>query len=77
MNFPKEEIMERTHSAVAAEPEEFWQANQVAQHTGIPEGTIRYWVHVGYGPKSFKLGRRRVWRRSVVEAWLAEQESAA
>ncbi|TCJ94611.1 helix-turn-helix transcriptional regulator [Nocardia alba] len=45
--------------------------------TGIPEGTWRWWAHVGKGPDSFKLGaRRRVWRKSVVLAWIAEQERA-
>ncbi|MEV0076186.1 DNA-binding protein [Nocardia neocaledoniensis] len=43
--------------------------------TGIPEATWRWWAHVGKGPASFKLGaRRRVWRKSVVLAWIAEQE---
>lgn len=42
--------------------------------TGIPASTWRYWVLIGQGPRSFKIGRRRVWRRSAVEAWLAEQE---
>ncbi|OBF91052.1 hypothetical protein A5791_15840 [Mycobacterium sp. 852002-51163_SCH5372311] len=45
--------------------------------TGTPASTWRYWAHIGYGPASFKLGRRRVWRRSVVEAWLAEQEKSS
>ncbi|WBP93868.1 DNA-binding protein [Mycolicibacterium neoaurum] len=43
---------------------------------GIPLGTIRYWDYAGTGPKSFKLGRRRAWRLSEVENWLAAQESA-
>lgn len=58
--------------------EEFWRARQVAEYTGIPEGTLRYWVHCGKGPKSFLLGdKRRVWRKSVVIAWIAEQEARA
>lgn len=44
------------------------------QLTGIPASTWRYWAHIGCGPPSFKLGRRRVWRRSEVVAWIAEQE---
>nr|WP_244275539.1 helix-turn-helix domain-containing protein [Mycobacterium europaeum] len=42
--------------------------------TGIPASTWRYWASMGTGPHSFKIGRRRVWRRTAVEAWLAEQE---
>lgn len=44
---------------------------------GIPLGTIRYWTHTGTGPRSFKLGRRRAWRYSEVQAWLSAQETAA
>ena len=44
---------------------------------GVPVATWRYWAHVGRGPESFKIGRRRVWRRSVVEAWIAEREAGA
>lgn len=65
-----------THADIAKQAEEFWQAKQCAENTGVPEGTWRYWAHIGQGPKSFKLGRRRVWRKSVVLAWVAEQESA-
>ncbi|WP_081265073.1 helix-turn-helix transcriptional regulator [Prescottella equi] len=57
--------------------DEFWQAKQCAECTGIPVGTWRHWAAVGEGPKSFTLGRRRVWRKSVVLAWIAEQEAAA
>jgi prophage regulatory protein len=43
---------------------------------GTKASTWRYWASINEGPASFKLGRRRVWRRSVVAAWLAEQEKA-
>jgi len=35
--------------------------------------TVRYWVHTKYAPPSAKLGRRRVWKESVVHAWIEEQ----
>jgi prophage regulatory protein len=66
----------RTHADVAAQAEEFWQAKDCHANTGIPEGTWRYWAHVGEGPANFKLGRRRVWRKSAVLAWIAQQEDA-
>lgn len=43
---------------------------------GVPKATLRYWDATGRGPKSFKLGKRRAWRRSSVLSWLAEQERA-
>jgi len=48
----------------------------LAAATGTPESTWRYWQSVGKGPVSFKIGRRRVYRRSAFIAWLAEQEAA-
>ena len=44
--------------------------------TGTKASTWRYWASIGEGPASFRLGKRRVWRRSVFEAWLREQETA-
>ena len=39
----------------------------------VPEGTLRYWRHLGCGPRSFKIGRHvRYWRADLV-LWLAEQ----
>lgn len=64
------------HTTNDYQSEEFWNAKRVSTFTGIPEGTLRYWVHIGKGPASFKLGKRRIWRMSVVLAWLAEQEAA-
>jgi hypothetical protein len=39
----------------------------------VPEGTLRYWRHLGSGPRSFKLGRHvRYWRTDLI-LWLTEQ----
>lgn len=48
----------------------------VADLTGISTGTLRYWRHRNEGPESFKLGRRVVYRRSAVDAWIAAQQLA-
>lgn len=48
--------------------------DQVAELTGVPVATLRYWRHVHTGPKSFKMGPRRiVYKREDVESWLARQ----
>lgn len=45
---------------------------QVAERVGVPAATLRYWRHIGTGPKSFKLGPRRVYYRAAdVDAWVA------
>jgi len=41
----------------------------------MPESTLRSWRVRNYGPPSFRRGGTVVYRRSVVEAWLAEQEA--
>ena len=60
------------------EQETFLRANDCEALTGIPAATWRWWAHIGATdkPVSFKLGaRRRVWRKSAVLAWIAEQEA--
>lgn len=39
----------------------------------VPAATLRWWRHQGAGPASYKLGRRVVYDRAVVAAWLDEQ----
>ncbi|OSC32306.1 hypothetical protein B8W69_00475 [Mycobacterium vulneris] len=57
--------------------QEFVDALDLEEWTGTRASTWRYWASIGQGPASFKLGRRRVWKKSSVLAWLAEQESAS
>ena len=64
-------------SARAALPTDYVDAADLEAMTGTPKGTWRYWASIGHAPASFKLGRRRVWRRADVEAWIAEQEAAS
>ena len=47
---------------------------EVAELTRLPLSTLRFYRHRGNGgPRSFKLGNGVVYRRSDVEAWLAER----
>jgi predicted DNA-binding transcriptional regulator AlpA len=61
---------------VVAVDSEFVSALDLEKLTGTKASTWRYWASIDTGPASFKLGRRRVWRKSVALAWLAEQEAA-
>jgi predicted DNA-binding transcriptional regulator AlpA len=56
---------------------EYYYAADLERLTGVVESTWHYYAWAGKGPRSFKLGKRRVWKRSVVEEWLAEQERSA
>ena len=35
--------------------------------------TVRYWRHIGHGPRGFKLGRRVLYREADVRAWIANE----
>lgn len=49
---------------------------EVADELRVPAGTFRSWRAQGRGPRSFKIGRRVVYRRADIEAWLVKQEQA-
>lgn len=52
---------------------EFLTTDEFAQIVrNTPEG-VRYWRHIGKGPKSFRVGRRVLYAREAVEQWLQEQ----
>jgi len=50
---------------------------QIAEQLSTPPATLRFWRHKGTGPKSFKLGRRVMYRQSDVDAWLEQQYTQA
>ncbi|MGH6683964.1 MAG: helix-turn-helix transcriptional regulator [Pseudolabrys sp.] len=64
----------KTQEATAAA--EYLDSDDLETLTGTKASTWRYWAMIGEGPASFKLGRRRVWKRSTVQEWLARQETA-
>ena len=42
-----------------------------------PVATLRYWRHLGTGPRSFRLGRRVLYRTDDLHAWIAQQHAQA
>lgn len=49
---------------------------QVAEITGLSQGTLRYFRATDQGPRYGKLGRRCMYRSEDVEAWIDEQFEA-
>lgn len=47
--------------------------DDVSKIMHTPVETLRKWRRNGYGPQSAKFGRRVMYRRSDVEAWIASQ----
>ena len=53
--------------------DELMSLKEVAALVRVPESTLRYWRHLGTGPRSFRVGRSvRYWHNEVVH-WLEEQ----
>jgi predicted DNA-binding transcriptional regulator AlpA len=48
--------------------------DQLAEILPVTADTLRFWRHMGKGPKYFKLGGKKVfYRQEDVDAWMAEQ----
>jgi excisionase family DNA binding protein len=58
-------------SMTAGEPE-YMTTGEVAELVRAPVETVRYWRHLGKGPKYFKVGRRALYPVAEVRAWLEE-----
>jgi len=56
---------------------EYMTTAEVAEMLRTPAETVRYWHHVGKGPASFKLGRRRLYAREDVEQFIADARGAS
>jgi excisionase family DNA binding protein len=50
--------------------------DETATYLRTPVATLRYWRHLGAGPRGFRVGRRVMFRREDVEAWLSERLEA-
>lgn len=60
------------------EANELMTTAEVGEYLRTPVATMRFWRAGGeVGPRSFKLGKRVMYRRSDVEAWLQQQYDAA
>jgi excisionase family DNA binding protein len=40
-----------------------------------PKATLRYWRHLGTGPRSFRLGRRVLYRANDLHEWIAQHDN--
>jgi excisionase family DNA binding protein len=50
---------------------------EAAELLRAPVATLRYWRHLGTGPRSFRLGRRVLYRRDDLHAWIDHQRAKA
>ena len=57
-------------------PAELLTIAEAAQLLRAPVATLRYWRHLGTGPHSFRLGRRVLYRRDDLRAWIDARHDA-
>jgi predicted DNA-binding transcriptional regulator AlpA len=54
--------------------EKILNTSEVSEITRVPPTTLRWWRHQQIGPRSFRLGPRKVmYKESDVLAWLENQ----
>ncbi|MDH6460892.1 DNA-binding transcriptional MerR regulator [Micromonospora sp. A200] len=54
--------------------EKYLTTEEVAAITRSTPSTVRYWRHIGKGPRGVKRGKRVLYAESDVAAWLAEDD---
>lgn len=64
--------MTSEESFIVDDFEDLMATGEVARLVHLPEGTLRYYRHVGKGPRGLKIGRRVLYRKVDVLSWLAE-----
>lgn len=57
--------------------EKFLTTEEVAAAARTVPSTVRYWRHIGKGPKGVKRGKRVLYPESAVVAWLAGEDEQA
>jgi excisionase family DNA binding protein len=57
-----------TDHTASREPE-LLTITEAAELLRAPVATLRYWRHLGTGPRSFRLGRRVLYRSDDLRAW--------
>jgi DNA-binding transcriptional MerR regulator len=58
-----------TDHTASGEPE-LLTITEAAELLRAPVATLRYWRHLGTGPRSFRLGRRVLYRSDELCAWV-------
>jgi hypothetical protein len=60
---------------IAGHEPELLTITEAAELLRTPVATLRYWRHRDIGPRGFRLGRRVLYRREDLRAWIdAEQQ---
>jgi hypothetical protein len=55
---------------------EYINTEEFAEIARTSPATVRYWRHIGYGPAGVRLGRRVLYSRTEVLAWIENERAA-
>ncbi|MCG5462175.1 helix-turn-helix domain-containing protein [Micromonospora sp. MED01] len=56
--------------------EKYLTTEEVAEVARTAPSTVRYWRHIGKGPKGIRRGKRVLYAESEVSAWLSEGDES-
>ncbi|MFS0883983.1 helix-turn-helix transcriptional regulator [Aeromicrobium sp. 179-A 4D2 NHS] len=56
---------------------EYLTVEDVAELVHVSPSTVRWWAHASRGPRSFSVGKRRLYARADVEAWIEAAKAAS
>lgn len=66
-------------AALQGAPPGYQTTDEVARRYRTTPGTVRYWRHVGYGPKGVRVGRRVLYSAAELarfDDWLAAKAAS-
>jgi Helix-turn-helix domain len=69
-------ITEKEHPITDQHPD-LLTITEAAAIVRRPVATLRYWRHLGTGPRSFRLGRRVVYKVAALQEWIDGQSGDA
>jgi hypothetical protein len=61
----------------ASHEPELLTITETADLLRAPVATLRYWRHLGAGPRSFRLGRRVLYRYDDLRSWIDARHGEA
>lgn len=67
----------RTGAVAQAAMPDFLTTAEVAAVCRAPESTVRYWRHIGKGPRGRKVGKRVLYIRAEILAYLDSLDEQA
>lgn len=71
---PTQNPVRRPTASTIEDP--YWTTGEVASRFRTSPETVRYWRHIGTGPKGVKIGTRVLYRESELIRWEREREAA-